>query len=481
MSQSETATERATTTETDAPRADRTRDSQALFDVTVASGVRRIRERGEELGVYVTALAESALADAETLAAEAPRSVLHGVPYGLKDEWDTAGIPTTAGSYRYRDRTPTHSCHVHQTFADAGAVLVGKTNLSDMGLAPEASSYVGGICRNPWDPERTAGGSSGGAAAGVAAGMQAFDWGTDIGGSIRMPAGFCGLLGLRLSAETWPIEDLFPTVPAKLNWMCGQGPITRTTDQMRAVLDVAAPRLCKAPPRAFSLKGAVIHEPDVLGQWPTFRADVESHVAAAIDGAVTTEHELPGTTATRDAYSAVWGSHFDDVQAADTSLSLREGFRAVLSAVFLRGRFGDKRFHPTTAELLLLIALGRYTIFRNREKALRNAEAIRSTYGEIWDRGLLVVAPVCAFPAPKVGKTNRNLHILSCTVAGNISDATGIAIPFGRFPDGLPRSVQFMGPPGSERLLLDIADRFIKSRDTEPNLTLGAPPDLPKP
>lgn len=474
-------TETTTATNNGASRASRASDSQPLFDVTVASGVRRIRERGEELGVYVTALTDSALRDAEARAAEAPRSVLHGVPYGLKDEWDTAGIPTTAGSYRFRDRTPAQSCQVHQTFADAGAVLVGKTNLSDMGLAPEASSYVGGICRNPWDLTRTAGGSSGGAAAGVAAGMQAFDWGTDIGGSIRMPAGFCGVLGLRLSAETWPIEDLFPTVPAKLNWMCGQGPITRTTDQMRAILDVAAPRLWKGPARAFSLKGAVIHEPDVLGKWPTFKDDVQSHVAAAIDGALTAEHGLPGTTAMRDAYSAVWASHFDDVQAADDSLSLREGLGAVLSAVFLRGRFGDKRFHPTTAELLVLIALGRYTIFRDRKKALRNAEAIRSAFGEVWDRGLLVVAPVCAFPAPKVGKTNRNLHVLSCTVPGNISDATGLAIPFGRFPDGLPRSVQFMGPPGSERLLLDIADRFIKSCDADANLVLEAPPSLPKP
>ena len=204
-----------------------------------------------------------------------------------------------------------------------------------------------------------------------------------------------------------------------------------------------------------------------------FREDVEPHIAAAVDDGVSDEHTLPGTTSIRNAYSAVWASHFDDVQAAD-DIPLREGTRAVLSAVFRRGRNGDRRFHPTTAELLMLIAIGRHTIFRNPEKALRNAEAIRSMYGELWDRGLLVVAPVCAFPAPKIGKLNRNLHILSCTVPGNIADATGIAIPFGRFPDGLPRSVQIMGPPGSERLLLDIADRFIKSRSTDPYLDLDA-------
>lgn len=455
------------------------RDSETLFDVTVATGVARINKRGKELGAYVTALTESALAAAAARATEAPRSVLHGVPYGLKDEWDTAGIATTAGSYRFRDRIPSVSCQVHQTFEEAGAVLVGKTNLSDMGLAPEASSYVGGICRNPWDPTRTAGGSSGGAACAVAAGMQAFDWGTDIGGSIRMPAAFCGILGLRLSAETWPIEDLFPGVPKTLDWMCGQGPLARTTDQIRAILDVAAPRLRRGTPRAFSLKGAVIQEPQVLGQWPTFKEDVERHVAAAIDSAVTSEHGLPGTTSMRNAYSAVWASHFDEVEAADDTLTTREGIRGVLSAVFRRGRNGDKRFHPTTAELLMLIAIGRYTLFRNADKALRNAQAIRGMYGELWDRGLLVIAPVCAFPAPKIGKLNRNLHILSCTIPGNISDATGIAIPFGRFPDGLPRSVQIMGPPGSERLLLDVADRFIESRNTEAGLDLS--PHLPKP
>src|SRR5207245_3173714 len=123
----------------------------------------------------------------------------HALHCSSTDQFDTCCLPTTGGSWRYRERRPTVDSPIVTALEEAGAVLLGKTNLSDMGLVPEASSWVAGPTRNPFDPTRSAGGSSGGSAAAVAYGFSAFEWGADIGGSIRLPAAFCGILGLRLS------------------------------------------------------------------------------------------------------------------------------------------------------------------------------------------------------------------------------------------------------------------------------------------
>lgn len=434
----------------------------SIFDLSSREAVRRARERDGSIHAFVTTRFDEALAEDDALAGEAPRSPLHRVPYSLKDEWDTAGTPTTAGSYRHRHRVPTTSCSVHSVFREAGAVLLGKTNLSDLGLAPEASSYVGGAVRNPHALDRTAGGSSGGAAAAVADGMSAFDWGTDIGGSVRMPAGFCGIYGMRLSSATWPVVGLFPELPPALAWMCGQGPITRTIAQMRVLLDVAAP-LRTGQAASFTPRGAVLLAPRRPGQWRTFESDVIHHVQAAAGEVVRSDASLVGTHVANDVYGALWASHFEELLRSDPSISLGEGLRAVLSGVILRGALGDRRMHPGLAELLALIVLGRITIYRDRGKALDGARRIQDAFDAVWGRGLLVVAPTCSYPAPRLGKLNRRLHYLDSTVPGNISDATGLAMPFGRFADGLPRSLQVMGPPGSEQALLDFAERFASS------------------
>jgi amidase len=333
---------------------------------------------------------------------------------------------------------------------------MGKSNLSDLGIAPEASSYLGGSTKNPHDLSRTAGGSSGGAAAAVADGMVAFDWGSDIGGSIRQPAAFCGIYGLKLSSETWPISGFFPKVPSSIEWLCGQGPLTRSLELMRAVLRAAAPTVRTGPARAFSLRRVQLWIPDELGEWQSFANDVTPALKAV--GEVRTDHALPGTTRVRNIYASIWCSHMDDLVAAD-SLPFLEALGAVISSVVLRGRWGDRRIHPATAELLALIALGHYTLYRDRDRAIASADEFKRRVGAVWDRGDLIAMPVCMWGAPKIGRTNYNRHLLSCTFPGNLADATGLAIPFGSFPNGLPRAIQLLGPPGSEDLLIDLAER----------------------
>ena len=435
-----------------------------VFPLTVETAVRRARARGQRLGIYVSTRFDAALAEAG-----ARRGPLAGVPYGLKDAFDTPHLPTSGGSWRFRDRiTPGRGSAPFRAFDAAGAVLLGKSNLSDMGLAPEATSYVGGATRNPFDPARTAGGSSGGSAASVAYGIHAFDWGSDIGGSIRLPAAFCGVLGLKLSSETWPLQELFPPVPPSMSWMCGQGPFARTPAQLRAVLRAAAPVLRTGPSVPFAPRAVALYAPEPY-RWPTFAADVRPVVAEALGLPVRETDALAPPRELLRTFVGVWASHFFDLVQSDVQTGLLDGLGAVLSAVITRGTLGDRRFHPLTAELLLLFALGRATWAPKRARARAQAFSVRETFRQMWADGHVVVAPTVAHPPPKIRASNRTPGLLAYTCAGNMADATALSIPFGTFGgrpgEVLPRSLQLLGPPGSEDILIDLADRIIAVRD----------------
>ena len=141
------------------------------------------------------------------------------MPYVLKDTWDTAGIITTGGSWRHRTRVPRESGSIHRAFARAGAVLLGKSNLPDLALSNESDNHLIGATNNPFDPTRTAGGSTGGGAAAIATGMAAFDWGGDFDGSVRMPAACCGdRRAPSVEREAWPASsEQFPSLAAVLS------------------------------------------------------------------------------------------------------------------------------------------------------------------------------------------------------------------------------------------------------------------------
>jgi Asp-tRNA(Asn)/Glu-tRNA(Gln) amidotransferase A subunit family amidase len=438
-----------------------------MFERSVEDAARRI----EELDAFCRAYITTRLDAARRQAAAGTTGPLAGVPYALKDLWDTADMPTTSGSARHRNRLPSQDSPPRRVFDAAGAVLLGKTNMSDLALLPEASSWVGGSTRCPFDPARTSGGSSGGSAAAVAYGMAGFDWGSDFGGSIRLPAAFCGVLGMRLSTTTWPVIGDFPGTPAGgVHAMNGQGPLTQTVDEMRAVMAAAEPmRTATAP---FELSGIAVWAPD-HGLWPTFAGDVWPHLGAV---ARVEAADLPPTTRVRNMAIGMYAAHFDELSEAEPTLPFVEGLSAALSALLFRGAFGDQRIHPGTAKILLLMFLGRHTLFRDKRRVLTAVDAFRAQVRRLWDRGLVVAMPVCAFPPPRIGTSSDNTQLISCCVPGNLLDATAISIPFGAFEGTprLPRALQLMGPPGSENALLDAAERLIASRDREPALRFDA-------
>src|SRR5688572_28218939 len=174
----------------------------------------RIEQLNPKLNAFITVMHDSAQAQAREAEAEIRlgrwRGPLHGVPVGLKDLIDTAGIRTTCGSALFAERVPTEAAEVVRRLKSAGAVLVGKQNMQEFAWGgTSASSYFGPV-RNPWDVERIAGGSSGGSAASVAAGLCFGAIGSDTGGSVREPAAFCGLVGLKPTYGRVSTRGVFP-------------------------------------------------------------------------------------------------------------------------------------------------------------------------------------------------------------------------------------------------------------------------------
>jgi Asp-tRNA(Asn)/Glu-tRNA(Gln) amidotransferase A subunit family amidase len=399
---------------------------------------------------------------------------LAGMPYVLKDVWDTAGIPTTGGSFRHRDRIPTESSRVFVALQKTGAVLLGKSNLCDMAFSMESDNHMFGPVRNPVDPSRTAGGSTGGGAAAVASGMAAFDWGTDFGGSIRLPAAFCGVVGMRLSAKTWPVDrEHFPRLSPIFYSFCGMGPLTRRVATARRVIAALAPSLRKADaPADVDASRVVLYSPDDghHGVWPTFDADATA-LLDRVGVKVDRDHGLPSPTDVRETFVAYLCAHFFDFIGSE-EMSVAEGLAATALGVLSNGRI-DKRLHPVSASLFALVGLGKLVRYRDPAPQLARVEALREAANRVWRSGRLIVSPTTTSLPPKHGRAVLALRAPSFVMLGNVTDATAIAVPFGRFEGGLPRSIQILGPPGSENAVLELARLLHGEQLEDPPGALG--------
>ena len=428
----------------------------------------RIRARNDALNAVLTEV--EALEALEPVASERAARVdapLAGVPYVLKDTWDTAGIRTTGGSWRHRARVPHASAHSHRALAEAGAVLLGKSNLCDLAFSGESDNHLRGPVRNPHDPTRTAGGSTGGGAAAVAAGMAAFDWGTDFGGSIRMPAAFCGVVGLRLSHATYPVGiEHFPRISPFFYDFCGMGPLARTVAGARAVTHAVrgALRRPDRPHVAMDPDRVVVYEPDAghAAEWPTFTSDVQRLLGAAgLGSELASRRDLAAPDQVNALFTEYLGAHFEQFIAGD-ELPIMQALPAVLLALATGGRF-DKRVHRNTAVLFAACGVASL-LHRDRDRADANLAKLRGDVQAIWDRGQLIVSPTCTGRPPRHGRSAFAYRLNTFCKLGNLTDATALALPFGRYlPRGepaMPRSLQILGPPGSEEAVLALAERL---------------------
>ena len=200
----------------------------------------RIEELNPTINAFITVMHESALDEARAAEAEINggnwRGPLHGIPIGLKDLIDTAGVKTTCGSALFAERVPTEDAYIVQRLKSAGAVLIGKQNMQEFAYGGTSTSSYFGPVRNPWDTDRIAGGSSGGSAAAVATGMGLAAIGTDTGGSVREPAAFCGIVGLKPTYGRVSVRGVFP-LSASLDHV---GPLCRDVRDTALLLQAIA-------------------------------------------------------------------------------------------------------------------------------------------------------------------------------------------------------------------------------------------------
>jgi len=202
--------------------------------------LQRIERLNPRLNAYITVTAEAALSRAHELEAEVMRGrwrgPLHGIPVAVKDNIDTAGIRTTAASDLFKDRVPSEDAEVVRKLKNAGAILLGKTNLHEFALGVSSSVSYFGPVHNPWAPDRIPGGSSGGSAVATAAGLCLGSLGTDTAGSVRIPACYCGIVGFKPTYGRVSNRGVVP-----LSWTLDHvGPLCRTVKDAALILGVIA-------------------------------------------------------------------------------------------------------------------------------------------------------------------------------------------------------------------------------------------------
>lgn len=402
------------------------------------------------------AWAEATRAD-EATAAGGPLLPLHGVPMTHKDSHDVAGMRSTLGSPVFADRVPQRDAPVVAALRAAGVVTTGKTNVPELAAGSHTFNPVFGTTTNPYDPSRSAGGSSGGVAAAIAAGIQPAGDASDMGGSIRTPASFCNLVGLRPSAGRVPLGSSDPWA-----WISRKGPMARTVEDVRLLLEVmstGASALVPAPARpvpagvaAGDLRGLrVAWSPDLGLGLP-----VEKAVLAVAEQAAGRLAGLGAEVATAAP----------DLGDAD------EVFATTRAHDFYVGYADLHRDHHDTLKPALRWNLGlgaALTADDHRSAVLARARLRRATDAFFAHHDVLVAPAVQVQPFdarlehPQEIEGETMHTYLEWMRMATVVSATGlpaVSVPVGFDVDGLPVGVQVVGPDGSDELLLAIAAAY---------------------
>jgi aspartyl-tRNA(Asn)/glutamyl-tRNA(Gln) amidotransferase subunit A len=448
-----------------------------------------IEQHNTTLHAFHTVAREGALERARLLdtvqASGAVLGPLHGVPIALKDNLCTRGLPTTASSHILEGFVPPYEATVVQKLESAGAVLIGKTNMDEfaMGSSTENSAY--GASRNPWATDRAPGGSSGGSAVAVAARMVPAALGSDTGGSIRQPAAFSGIVGLKPTYGRVSRYGLL-AFASSLDQI---GPLTRTAEDAALVLEVIAGRDAHdstaatqpVPPFRAALTGEVrglrIGIPRaVLADGVD--ADVLRAFETAVDalranGAQVLDVELPHSRYAVPIYYLIATAEASSNLARYDGV--RYGYRARLDKdSTLQEMYDRSRDQGFGAEVKRRIMLGTYVLSAGYYdayylKAQQVRTLLRRDYESALERVEVIAMPTTPTPAFKLGeKTDDPLQMYLAdvfTVSANLAGLPAISVPCGFSSDELPIGLQLTGRPFDEATLLRTAHAY--QRDTD--------------
>jgi len=465
--------------------------SQALQSKTLSSVeltqhyLKRIEQFDGELNSYITvspdlALAQARAADERIAAGKA--SALTGIPLAHKDLFCTQGLRTSCGSKMLDNFVAPYESTVTQRFIDAGAITLGKTNLDEFAMGSSTESSFYGPTRNPWDTERVPGGSSGGSAAAVAARLCAAATGTDTGGSIRQPAGFTALTGLK---PTYGRVSRWGMI-AYASSLDQGGPMARSAEDCALMLQVMAgfddkdSTSVEHPVDDYraslndSLKGLRIGLPKEY-----FAGGLDAATADAIDAAVkqfqalgaeVKEISLPNAELAIPAYYVIAPAE------ASSNLSRFDGVRfgyrcndpVDLTDLYKRSR--GEGFGPEVKRRIMVgayaLSAGYYDAYYLQAQKIRRL--IKNDFMAAYEQVDAILCPTSPTPAFKIGEKIDDpvsLYLTDIyTITANLAGVPGIALPAG-FANGLPLGMQLLGPYFSEARLLNIAHQYQQVTD----------------
>ncbi len=454
----------------------------------MAAVLSRIDERERDINAYVTMDREQALKAAAAVQEKIEKGelngVLAGVPVAVKDNLCTEGMRTTCSSKILENFVPTFSAEAVVNLEKAGAVVIGKTNMDEfaMGSTTETSAY--GVTRNPWNTDHVPGGSSGGSAAAVAAGECYFALGSDTGGSIRQPASFCGVVGLKPTYGTVSRYGLV-AYGSSLDQI---GPLTKNVADCAAVLEVIASHDVKdatsinrkeenkdtdfTAALVDDVKGMKIGIPrDYFGEG--LDGEVKDAVLAAAKqlaakGAVVEEFDLSLVAYAIPAYYTI--------AAAEASSNLERfdgikyGYRAA-SFEGLHDMYKKTRSEGFGAEVKRRIMLGSFVLSSGYYdayylKALKVKAMIKNAFDDAFAKYDLILGPVAPTTAPKLGESLSDplkMYLGDIyTISVNLAGLPAISLPCGKDSKGLPIGLQLIADSFQEKKLIQAAYTYEK-------------------
>jgi amidase len=426
----------------------------------VETYLRRIEALNPKLDAFVTVTAEHALTYAVRLDSTVPGSLpLFGVPFSIKDLTWTKGIRTTFGSRNYASFVPPVDAEIVVRLRRAGGVLLGKTATPEYGGRPTTE---GGLCppaRNPWNLEHTTGGSSGGAAAQVATGLGPLAEGSDGGGSVRIPAACCGVVGLKPSRGR---ITLAPVAGEIWGGLFTNGPITRSVRDAALMLDVMAGHVDGDPYRA-----APFERPLVEALSPPLKplrlATLEKSALGPIDAE---------TVAAFESACRVFGEMGHRLEPVDVDPAERlvEPFRAVVAANLAAVTFTDDELIDPIVRVFVeagrrMTAASYVNTMAQMHNAAREVVQALMPYDAL-------LTPTLARPAPRIGElpSSRETYVeealgwLPFTFPFNATGQPACSVPNGFSKAGLPIGLQIVGRPEDEPTVVSLAAAYEEAR-----------------
>ena len=429
----------------------------------------RIESQNPKLNAYLTVASEEAVALAREAEAAVTRGdnlgPLHGVPIVVKDLDLTKGMRTTYGSLIYEENVADEdSIHVEQ-LREAGAIILGKSNTPEFGFLGRTENRLGKPCGNPWNPERTAGGSSGGSASAVAAGLCALGTGGDGGGSIRIPASFCGLYGIK------PTQGRVPyyagrDAPSVANQLGQLGGVTRTVSDSALLLNIVSgydsrdPGSSRRTPPDFT----AALERDIRGLRVAWSAD---YGYAAVDP------EVVDVT-----YRAAQVFEELGCEVEESDLAMDEPFDAFWTIFSANGYAGYKDEFENHGDKLTdyvreCLEHGKTITGAEYGQAVGYVDRLKDQVGDVFEKYDLLLSPTMAVPAFPHGHPpgeigGRDVHwfwgYLPFTYPINMVGHTAASVPCGFSKDGLPIGLHIVGRRWDEEMVLAASAAFERAK-----------------